>query len=82
MGSLVGALQEVKRRADQAAQKVQNGEVVGYDQGRVRVTVGGITMNVDSGLNDPLKRGDRVMMVAGKGNSTIIGYKGVDEAKL
>lgn len=69
-------------RADQRnhRQDMTQGVVIGAAGSQYKVSAGGFTFFCQCGLGDPLKPGDRVWIIAGRGTARIVGLMGKDEA--
>lgn len=62
-----------------AQQQLQSGVIIGFEQGKANINVGGITYNAEIGLSTSIRSGDRVWVVIGHGTVKIIGLVGRDD---
>jgi hypothetical protein len=61
-------------------QSMTQGVVIGPSGSHYKVSAGGFTFMCQCGLGDPLKAGDRVWIIVGRGTSRIVGLMGKDAA--
>lgn len=69
----------LQKNPDHRTQHMTQGVIVGPAGTQYKVVSGAFTYFCQCGLGDPLKPGDRVWIIAGRGTARIVGLMGKDE---